>query len=154
MNGKIKFVALAIVMVPLVYITLPFINATGCRYKSYIETKDVISYGICYRGFLRTITFFKDSGLTVSRTMLTSYRSPFLTTITLDKEVVIPPKEISNSDSLKIFSSEYLTPTVVRYHIERADGQYIYIMRPTQVNTPPVNNIYKVALEGEMSHWE
>lgn len=154
MNGRIKLAALVIVTIPLMYITIPFINATGCKYKSYVETRDVISYGVCYRGFLRTITFFKDSGLTVSRTMLTSYRSPFLTTITLDKEVVIPPKEISKGDSLKIFGSEYLTPTVVRYHIEKADSKYIYILRPTEINSNPVNNIYKVSLDGHMSYWD
>ncbi|WP_429058627.1 hypothetical protein [Aeromonas jandaei] len=154
MNGKIKLATIAIVLIPLAYITIPFINATGCKYKSSIETKDVLSYGVCYRGFLRTITFYKDSGLTVSRTMLTSYRSPFLTTITLDKEVITPPKEISNSDSLKVFGSEYLTPTVIRYHVERSENKYIFIMRPTKINTPPVNNIYKIELDGNMSYWE
>lgn len=154
MSGRIKIVALAIVMIPLIYLIIPFVNASGCKYKSYVETKDVLSYGVCYRGMLRTITFFKDSGLTVSRTMLTSYRSPFLTTITLDKEVVIPPKEMRESDSLKVFGSEYLTPTVVRYHIERAKSDYIYIMRPTKINSNPVNNIYKVSLDGKMSYWD
>ncbi|MGL6627781.1 hypothetical protein [Aeromonas jandaei] len=152
MKGRIKITALAIIIIPLVYIITPFINSTGCKYKSYIETKDVLAYGVCYRGFLRTITFFKESGLTVSKTMLTSYRRPFLTTITLNKEVITPPQKISQSESLKLFGSEYLTPTVVRYHIERADSKYIYIMRPTEFD--PVNSIYKVTLEGDMSHWD
>ncbi|WP_421178285.1 hypothetical protein [Aeromonas jandaei] len=154
MKEKIKFSALLFLLIPFIYIIAPFINASGCKYKSYIETKDVISYGICYRGFLRTITFFKDSGLAVSKTMLTSYKSPFLTTITLDKEVVIPPKEISKGDTLKIFGSEYLTPTVIRYHVEKSGGKYIFILRPTEITTPSVNNIYRVELEGSMSYWE
>lgn len=154
MNGKIKIIGAAIVIIPFIYILVPFINASGCKYTSYFETEEVLSYGVCYRGFLKTMTLFKDSGLTVSRTMMTAYRKPFLTTISVDKEVVVPPNGVTQEVSLRALGVEYLSPTVVRYHIERSGDKFLYIVRPTEITSNVANHVYKVSLDGNISYWE
>lgn len=156
MKRKNKILLFLLYLIPVLYIIFPVFNSTGCEYTSQIETDDVVTYGVCHRGILRTLTHFKKTGLTISETMVTAYRKPFLRTISINKEVLSPPLVSATLSSLSILSAEYLNPVVKTYHVERLRGYYIYMLESDRLNVDDNHSayIYKVAVNGNMSYWD
>ncbi|MGY3863530.1 hypothetical protein ACW5WN_18320 [Aeromonas lacus] len=154
MRKSIKFSLAAVVCFPLPYILLPFFNSYGCDYRSQLETPNIIITGVCKNGVLRTLTHFKDSGLTIGNTMLIAYREPYLMTVSISKNIVTPPTTSSSQETLNILRTEYLTPVVRRFHIKKIGGDYVFLLRPTTADKPNTNLIYKMKLDGTFSYWD
>lgn len=154
MRKIIKLSLTAVLCFPFLFIILPFVNSCGCDYRSQLDTPNIIVTGVCKNGVLRTLTHFKDSGLTIGNTMLIAYREPYLMTVSISKNIVTPPTTSSSQEALNILRAEYLTPVVRRFHIKRVGGDYVFLLRPTTADKPNANLIYKMKLDGVFSYWD
>ncbi|WP_421220165.1 hypothetical protein [Aeromonas jandaei] len=154
MRKSTKLSLFIVLLFPLLFLLVPFVNSYGCDYRSQLDTPNITIAGVCKNGVLRTLTHFKDSGLTISNTMLVAYREPYLMTVSISKNIVTPPITSSTQDALNILSAEYLTPVVRRFHIKKIGNDYVFLLRPATVDKPNANLMYKMKLDGVFSYWD
>lgn len=154
MRKKIKIIFFIMLTIPLLYVLQPIANGFGCDYKSEVETENLLITGVCHRGVLRTITHFKDSGLTIGNTMIVAYREPYLITVSVNKSVISPPLLSNSVNSLHMLRDEYLTPVIKRFHVKRSGNNYIFLLRPSSASFFKQDIIYKVNVDGMFAYWE
>lgn len=154
MRRRIKVMLIVTFTIPLLYVILPIVNSFGCNFKSEIETENLLVFGVCKNGLFRTLTHFKDSGLTISNTALIAYRDPYLTSISLNRGIITPPVSANTPEAINILREEYLTTVAKRFHIKKDGESYFFLQRPSYGSNTNDNIIFKMVVHGDFSYWE
>lgn len=151
----INFVIFIATLLPATYISLPFINASGCNYNIQIESATLFTRGLCNSGKIKTITNVKNSDIVVSQEFISAYRSPYLITILTDTDII---HHKNDSSEHRIQKSRFNPCTMSKinvYYVGSNKNDTFLIRKPLwgECKTQGAT-IYKTPIEGRFSHWE
>ncbi|MEM0552799.1 MULTISPECIES: hypothetical protein [Aeromonas] len=151
----INFVIFIATLLPATYISLPFINASGCNYNMQVESDTLFTRVLCNSGKIKTITNIKNSDVVVSQEFISAYRSPYLITILTDTDIIHHKNDSSEQRVQKSWFNPCAMSKINVYYVGHNNNGTFLIRKPLWGECKAQGaTIYKTPIEGRFSHWE
>lgn len=151
----IKLSVFIMVLIPAIYIALPFINASGCNYNMQIETNSLFTRVLCNSGRIKTITNVKNHDVVVSQEFISAYRAPYLITFLTDVDIIHHKEGNIESSMKKGWFSPCVMSKVNVYYVGHNDKGAFLIRKPLwDLCKKEGAIIYNTSIDGRFSYWK